>query len=152
MYKWTYQTELGVITIGANDTHITYLKNFDECAGNFQETDLIKNAFLQLADYLTGSLREFDLPLDPGGTQFQRDVWFKSCEIPYGTTITYTELALRVKRPSAIRAAGAANGANPIYIIIPCHRIIGANGSLTGYGGGLEMKKFLLELEGAIPK
>jgi len=152
MYKWTYQTELGAITIGANDTHITYLKNFDGCSGSFQETDLIKNAFLQLVDYLTDSLREFDLPLDPGGTQFQRDVWFKSCEIPYGTTITYTELALRVNRPSAIRAAGAANGANPIYIIIPCHRIIGANGCLTGYGGGLEMKKFLLELEGAIPK
>ena len=152
MYKWTYQTELGAITIGANETHITYLKNFDECFGIFQEIELIKNAYLQLVDYLTGTLREFDLPLDPGGTQFQRDVWFASCEIPYGTTITYTELALRVNRPSAIRATGAANGKNPIYIIIPCHRIIGASGRLTGYGGGLEMKEKLLKLEGAIPR
>ena len=136
MYKWTYETELGAITIGAHETAITYLKNFDECPGELRETDLIKTAYDRLVDYLAGKLRNFDLPLDPKGTNFQQAVWLESMKIPYGTTITYTELAQRIDRPSAVRAAGTANGANPIYIAIPCHRIIGANGSLTGYGGG----------------
>ena len=150
MYKWTYSMELGEITIGASDTAITYLKNFDEYLGDFQETDLIKTAYMQLVDYLSGKLREFDLPIDPGGTGFQQAIWRETGRVEYGSTITYKELALRVDRPSAVRAAGAANGANPIYIVIPCHRIIGSGGSLTGYGGGLEMKKFLLQHEGVL--
>ncbi|MDX6536015.1 MAG: methylated-DNA-[protein]-cysteine S-methyltransferase, partial [Gaiellales bacterium] len=87
------------------------------------------------------------LPVAPAGTPFQQDVWAELQRIAYGTTITYAELAARIERPTAIRAAGAANGRNPISIVLPCHRVIGSNGSLTGYGGGLDAKRALLELE-----
>jgi len=149
MYKWTYQTEIGAITIGADDDSIIYLKNHDTCVGEFKETELICKAYSQLAEYLLGKRRDFDLPLEPKGTEFQQKIWWASCEIPYGETITYAELAEMTGRPKkAARAAGAANGQNPIYIVIPCHRVIGSNGSLTGYGGGLDMKEKLLKLEG----
>jgi len=148
VHKWTYQTEIGAITIGANVNSITYLKTHDACTGEFKETDLIRKAYLQLVEYLSGERSDFDLPLEPKGTEFQQKVWFASCEIPYGETITYKELAQMAGKPKAIRAAGAANGKNPIYMIIPCHRVIGSNGSLTGYGGGLEIKEKLLRLEG----
>jgi len=148
MYKWTYQTEIGAMTIGANSTSITYLKPCDTCEGEFKETDLIRAAYLQLVEYFSGKRKTFDLPLEPKGTEFQRKVWFASCEIPCGETITYKALADMIGRPKASRAVGAANGKNPIYIVIPCHRVIGSDGSLTGYGGGLDMKARLLELEG----
>ena len=128
---------------------ITYLKTHDTCVGEFKETDLIRKACLQLGEYLSGKRCDFDLPLAPQGTVFQKQVWNASCEIPYGKTITYRELAELIENPKAIRAVGAANGKNPIYIIIPCHRVIGSDGSLTGYGGGLEIKEKLLRLEGA---
>lgn len=102
----------------------------------------------QLAEYFAGGRREFDLPLAPEGTDFQLAVWRSLGEIPYGETVSYGELARRIKRPSAARAVGAANGANPISIIVPCHRVIGANGLLVGYGGGLPAKRSLLALEG----
>lgn len=149
MYKWTYQTKIGTITIGATVNSITYLKTHDTYLGEFKETDLIQQAYLQLIDYLSGNLHDFDLPLDPKGTVFQKQIWQALCDIPYGETITYKTLAKIVKKPTAIRAAGAANGKNPIYIMIPCHRVIGSSGSLTGYAGGLEMKEKLLRLEGA---
>ena len=101
----------------------------------------------QLQAYFAGGLREFDLPLAPQGTPFQRGVWSRLCEIPYGETTSYGELARRVGNPSASRAVGLANGRNPIPIVIPCHRVIGSNGSLTGYGGGLPIKEHLLALE-----
>ena len=91
----------------------------------------------------------FAAPVAPAGTPFQQGVWAELQHIGYGTTITYAELAARIGRPTAIRAAGAANGANPVSIVIPCHRVIGSNGTLTGYGGGLEAKRFLLDLERA---
>jgi methylated-DNA-[protein]-cysteine S-methyltransferase len=101
----------------------------------------------QLEEYFTGERSSFELPVAPVGTPFQKDVWAELLRVGYGTTITYAELAARIGRPTAIRAAGAANGANPVSIVIPCHRVIGSNGSLTGYGGGLEAKRFLLDLE-----
>ncbi|MCE5231773.1 MAG: methylated-DNA--[protein]-cysteine S-methyltransferase [Mizugakiibacter sp.] len=101
----------------------------------------------QLEAYFAGTLTAFDLPLGPRGTAFQRQVWAALCEVPYGTTASYAEIARRIGRPAAVRAVGAANGANPIGIIVPCHRVIGSNGSLTGYGGGLPMKRYLLEHE-----
>lgn len=101
----------------------------------------------QLDEYFAGNRVEFDLVLAPSGTPFQLEVWDQLCRIPYGETISYGELARRVDRPGAARAVGAANGQNPIAIIVPCHRVIGADGSMTGYGGGLERKRFLLELE-----
>jgi len=101
----------------------------------------------QLDAYFAGALTEFDLPMTMAGTDFQRRVWAALREIPYGETISYGELARWVERPKASRAVGLANGRNPIGIIVPCHRVIGADGSLTGYGGGLERKVWLLEHE-----
>jgi methylated-DNA-[protein]-cysteine S-methyltransferase len=101
----------------------------------------------QLREYFAGQRTRFDLPLHPAGTAFQRDVWSELQRIPYGETISYGELARRVGHPAAARAVGAANGANPIPIVIPCHRVIGANGKLTGFGGGIPVKQKLLALE-----
>jgi methylated-DNA-[protein]-cysteine S-methyltransferase len=106
----------------------------------------------QLQEYFAGLRRRFDLPLAPQGTDFQRQVWWELAEIPFGGTISYAVLAQRVGRPNATRAVGAANGRNPLPIVLPCHRVIGANGSLTGFGGGLPTKQFLLQLEGALPR
>jgi len=108
----------------------------------------------QLAAYFAGRLTAFDLPLAPAGTEFQRSVWAALQTIPYGETWSYAQLAEKVGNPSAVRAVGMANGRNPIALVIPCHRVIGSDGSLTGYGGGLERKRFLLDLEsaaGALP-
>ncbi|MEP6882521.1 MAG: methylated-DNA--[protein]-cysteine S-methyltransferase [Dokdonella sp.] len=101
----------------------------------------------QFAAYFAGELVEFDLPLAPRGTEFQLGVWKALCTIPYAATVSYAELAQRIGNPKASRAVGLANGANPLSIIVPCHRVIGANGSLTGYGGGLKAKQALLDLE-----
>jgi O-6-methylguanine DNA methyltransferase len=100
-----------------------------------------------LERYFRGELRSFDLPLAPEGTPFQRRVWRALCRVPYGATVSYGELARRIGRPGASRAVGRANATNPISIVIPCHRVIGADGTLTGYGGGLGRKQRLLELE-----
>jgi len=105
----------------------------------------------QLEAYFAGDLREFDLPLAPNGTPFQQRVWRELRTIPYGTTISYLDVARRIGQPNAVRAVGAANGQNRIAIVIPCHRVIGADGSLTGFGGGIEVKGRLLRLEGARP-
>lgn len=101
----------------------------------------------ELDAYFAGRLERFGTPVAPAGTPFQQRVWRALCEIPYGTTTSYGELARRIGAEKAVRAVGAANGANPIAIVIPCHRIIGANGSLTGFGGGLPVKRALLDLE-----
>jgi methylated-DNA-[protein]-cysteine S-methyltransferase len=101
----------------------------------------------QLRAYFAGERTRFELPLLMHGTQFERRVWSELTAIPYGTTISYGELAHRIGQPTAARAVGLANGRNPIAVIVPCHRVIGANGTLTGYGGGLERKRLLLELE-----
>lgn len=105
-------------------------------------------ASAQLAEYFAGGRRAFDLPLAPRGTEFQRCVWRALAEIPYGGTLSYGELARRIGKPGASRAVGLANGANPLPIVVPCHRVIGADGSLTGFGGGLPIKRTLLALEG----
>ncbi len=104
----------------------------------------------QLEEYFEGSRRSFELPLDLRGTEFQRATWQALADIPYGTTATYGEQAARIGRPRAVRAVGAANGRNPLSIVLPCHRVVGSNGSLTGFAGGLDSKWLLLRLEGAI--
>jgi methylated-DNA-[protein]-cysteine S-methyltransferase len=109
---------------------------------------LLREAAAQLAAYFAGRLRVFDLPLAPQGTPFRRTVWEALLGVPWGTTASYGDIARRLGRPRAVRAVGAANGANPLPIVIPCHRIVGADGSLTGFAGGLELKARLLELEG----
>ena len=103
----------------------------------------------QLGEYFAGERTGFDLPLAATGTEFERSVWAELERIPYGQMTSYGEIARRIGRPDRARAVGAANGRNPISIVVPCHRVIGADGSLTGYGGGLERKRFLLRLEGA---
>ena len=119
---------------------------------DWQEGDypLLARAHLQLDEYFAGTRHVFDLPLSPQGTDFQRKVWNTLASIPYGQTISYAQLAQRIGKPSAMRAVGAANGRNPLPIVLPCHRVIGADGSLTGFGGGLPTKQFLLQLEGAL--
>jgi methylated-DNA-[protein]-cysteine S-methyltransferase len=106
----------------------------------------------QLESYFSGNLRDFNIPMHVEGTEFQRRVWKELLKIPYGQAISYLELARRMGDEKCIRAAARANGANPISILIPCHRVIGSDGSLVGYGGGLDMKEFLLRLEGVLPK
>jgi methylated-DNA-[protein]-cysteine S-methyltransferase len=115
------------------------------------DNDVLRLLQGQLAEYFAGRRHRFDLPLAPQGTEFQRQVWWELATIPFGATIIYADLAQRVGRPTATRAVGAANGRNPIPIVLPCHRVIGADGSLTGFGGGLPTKEFLLRLEGALP-
>ena len=105
----------------------------------------------QLDEYFAGTRATFDLPLAPAGTPFQRRVWAELARVPHGTTVTYGELARRVGRPGASRAVGAAVGRNPISIVVPCHRVVGADGTLTGYAGGVGRKAFLLALEGVAP-
>ena len=109
---------------------------------------LLDEARRQLVAYFAGRLRAFDLPLAPNGTEFQRRVWTELTKIPFGATISYARLARRVSNAAAVRAIGAANGRNPIPIIVPCHRVIGSDGSLTGFGGGLARKQWLLNHEG----
>jgi methylated-DNA-[protein]-cysteine S-methyltransferase len=114
---------------------------WQESSAGFDET------IRQLKGYFAGTRKEFTVPLAPEGTDFQRQVWKSLCDIPYGDTLSYGELARRIGNPNASRAVGLANGSNPIPIIIPCHRVIGSNGKLTGYGGGLPIKEKLLALE-----
>jgi len=146
-------THLGVLHVVADHAHLTtiVLPNGDPIPTRISDdsnTNVVAdNAIEQLADYLLGDLQDFDLPLNPAGTPFQRQVWFALADIPYGATESYLWLANRVGRPSATRAVGATNGRNPIPIVLPCHRVIGINGSLTGYGGGLPLKRALLDLE-----
>jgi methylated-DNA-[protein]-cysteine S-methyltransferase len=107
----------------------------------------LADARKQLTEYFNGERSDFDFPLAPEGTSFQRKVWNALCDIPYGETISYGELARRIGQPTAARAVGLANGSNPLPIVVPCHRVIGADGSLTGFGGGIERKRWLLAHE-----
>lgn len=112
-----------------------------------ENKEFFREAARQLEDYFSGKLQSFNLELDPEGTDFQRSVWKALCEIPYGETRTYKEIAVSIGKPKAYRAVGLANNRNPIAIIVPCHRVIGADGKLTGYASGLDVKEFLLKLE-----
>ena len=110
-------------------------------------TPLLEQGREELLEYFQGKRRSFDLPLAPKGTPFQQMVWRALADIPYGTVISYKELARRVDRPKGFQAVGQANGRNPLPIFLPCHRVVGADGTLTGYAGGLRLKQYLLELE-----
>lgn len=112
---------------------------------------VLERTTVQLDEYFAGTRTEFSIPLDPVGTEFQLQAWEALRLIPYGETSSYRQQAERVGRPSAVRAIGAANGRNPLSIVVPCHRVVGADGSLTGFGGGLEAKRFLLDLESRNP-
>jgi methylated-DNA-[protein]-cysteine S-methyltransferase len=118
--------------------------SWERCDGAFE------NATGQLTEYFDRDRRTFDLPLELAGNPFERRVWAALRKIPYGETVSYGQIAAQIGQPSAARAVGLANGRNPVALVVPCHRVIGANGSLTGYGGGLERKQFLLDLEAGV--
>jgi methylated-DNA-[protein]-cysteine S-methyltransferase len=144
-----YDTDIGKITIAEEDGYITHVlfghENLPDSRVN--ETALLKDAHKQISEYLKGERRSFDLPLSPSGTEFQQRVWKALTGIPYGETVTYEDIARKVGNEKACRAVGMANNRNPISLIIPCHKVIGKNGKLTGYGGGLGIKEYLLKLE-----
>ena len=142
------ETPIGTLWLDTDGAGLSSVA-FDGPAGARSEEPVLQEAERQLGAYFDGELTRFELPLSPHGTDFQVSVWEAVAEVPYGATTTYSAIAAAVGRPSACRAVGAANGRNPIAIVIPCHRIVGATGALTGYGGGLERKRVLLDLEAA---
>ena len=146
MEQTVIQSPMGPLTLFAQDNRLTALVFGD--FGGYDHLPLFEMARRQLEEYFAGHRQNFDLPLDPGGTDFQRRVWRTLLDIPYGKAISYKELAQRVDRPKGFQAVGQANGKNPLPILIPCHRVIAADGSLGGYSGGLDRKRFLLDLEG----
>lgn len=147
MYLSQVESPAGMLYLAANETHITQLTFAPRCDGEAVETPLLQEARAQLEAYFAKTLRVFDLPLAPRGTDFQTRVWRALGEIPYGETWSYKDIAIAVDSPRGYRAVGLANNRNPISIFIPCHRVIGSGGALTGYGGGLSAKEFLLTLE-----
>lgn len=146
LYSCRFETPIGILGISADENGITAIV-FD--GENLQGDDNIylKNARAQLSEYFSGKRRSFDIPLSLKGTGFQQKVWRELMKIPYGETRSYSSIAEAIGNPRAVRAVGMANNRNPVPIIIPCHRVVGKDGSLVGYAGGLEIKKYLIELE-----
>ncbi|MGA9590980.1 MAG: methylated-DNA--[protein]-cysteine S-methyltransferase [Salegentibacter sp.] len=153
MKKAYLQTPLGTAEICGDENGISEVKITDAEAGSSEEVpEELQPAVRQLSAYFEGNLKEFDLKLNPAGTDFQKKVWAALLQIPYGTTTSYLELSKKLGDVKAIRAVAAANGKNPLWVIVPCHRVIGSDGSLTGYAGGLARKKWLLEHENPSPQ
>ena len=154
MWFDAFDTKIGMLTVAADDAGIRYIlfpsNKYDapERASWKRDAKTLREPREQLLAYFAGERKTFDLSLAPQGTPFQRSVWARLASIPFGATWSYAELAASIGSPKAVRAVGAANGRNPLPIVLPCHRVIGSNGSLTGFGGGLPLKQFLLELEG----
>lgn len=148
MPAFTMQSPIGLLTIEETDGAITALRFGGETVSP-PPTPLLQRAAQQLTEYFAARRRTFDLPLRPQGTVFQQAAWSALCDIPYGQTRTYAQQAAAIGNPKACRAVGMANHCNPLPLFIPCHRVIGAGGKLTGYAGGLAVKRFLLELEQA---
>jgi methylated-DNA-[protein]-cysteine S-methyltransferase len=146
----TVDSPVGELLMAGDGSALTGLRmGGSPGAGWRRDRAAFRGTVEQLRAYFAGELRQFDLPLAPRGTPFQRSVWAALRKIPYGETVSYAELAAAAGRPGSARAAGAANGRNPIAIVIPCHRVIGSTGALIGYGGGLPRKRLLLDLEAA---
>lgn len=142
-----YQMESGYLKIGYTDQAVIHLKWSEQMDEDDIHSTLSDIAYFQIIEYLDGKRRQFDFPYELHGTEFQVQAWNALCEIPYGETRTYKEIATAIGNPKACRAVGMANHDNPLWIVVPCHRVVGANGKLTGYAGGLDMKAALLELE-----
>ena len=147
-----YRSPLGITHIVEEDGFISKVSIRDEkgLEATMTDVDVLNEAIKQLDEYFDGTRKEFDLPLKQPGSDFQQEVWQELLRIPYGTTITYGQQSQKMQNPLAIRAIAAANGRNHLWIVVPCHRVIGANGSLTGYAGGIWRKKWLLEHEARV--
>lgn len=146
-----HKTPIGYLYISENNGEITDISVKEADAhGTKASTPVLKQAAKELDEYFSGARTHFDLPLDPSGTDFQKKIWIQMAKIPYGTAINYGELARRAGSPQGARAAGGACNKNPILIVLPCHRVIGKDGSLTGFGSGLDLKEKLLKLEGIL--
>ena len=147
VYANTIKSPVGLVEVTASDAGVTSIYFVEQPQHQTRPNQHINQCLTELGEYFDGNRKAFDVPLDPQGTEFQQQVWQALLEIPYGQMASYAEVASAINKPKAVRAVGAANGRNPLPIVIPCHRVIGTNGSLTGFGGGLEAKTFLLELE-----
>lgn len=152
--QWKMSSELGPLYLTSNAQGLTgvflekqLLPMLSDLKGSSKESKILARASQQLSEYLKGQRKDFDLPLSTEGTAFQRKVWKALQSIPYGKTVSYRDIALRIKNKNATRAVGNANAKNPLCIIVPCHRVIAADGSLGGYSGGLKIKIRLLEIE-----
>ena len=151
-YIWYYETPIGKLGVAETDkaiSHILFAGDTSLSDYERKETKVIKETARQLKDYFDGKLKDFDVPLFLQGTPFQKDSWHALIAIPYGQTCSYKDVAEQIGSPKAVRAVGMANNKNKIPIIIPCHRVIGSNGKLVGYAGGLSVKQQLLDLEAA---
>ncbi len=165
LYCTSFETNIGIIYIASSEKGVCKISLTLNSSAEFKswikkhfsEYEIVesrkenKDAIEQIKLYLARKLKEFDLPIDMIGTDFQKKVWRETMKIPYGETITYSTLAKRIRKPNSQRAVGNALGANPLPIIVPCHRVIASDGSLGGYSGGIKIKEFLLGLEGAKP-
>ena len=147
-YQTLVQSPVGPLTLTGTEEALTGITFGDRRDGEDAPSPMLEQAARELEEYFAGKRREFTVPLAPEGTEFQRKVWAALREIPYGTTASYKDIAVRVGKPGAAIAVGQANSRNPIPIIIPCHRVIGANGKLVGYTGGMHIKETLLAVEG----
>lgn len=148
MYQAQLSSPLGLINVSSDGTHITAIEFSAKPQHETNHCEVLDQAIAQLKDYFAGTLQAFDLPLSPKGTVFQQRVWQALTGVPFGQTTSYAAIAQAIENPKGVRAVGMANSKNPIAIVIPCHRIIGANGTLTGYAGGLDKKAWLLQHEG----
>ncbi len=147
MYEAVVDTPLGIARIRGSEKGITEIRVSDDPSLKRTIPDELRTVCTQLQEYFEGSRKIFEVPLQPGGTPFQKKVWEALLEIPYGKRISYMDLAKKLGDPKAIRAVAGANAKNPVWILIPCHRVVGTDGSLTGYAGGLHRKKWLLNHE-----
>src|ERR1035437_2640807 len=150
LYKTYYNSPCGLIELSANDSGITSLYFVKKRSSRSDKSKHLAECIRQLDQYFDKKRKTFSLSLDLQGTDFQKRVWNELLNIPFGKTISYMQLAINLGDKKCIRAAGTANGRNPVSIIVPCHRVIGSNGNLVGYGGGLDKKKWLLEFEGVL--
>ncbi|TQI69437.1 methylated-DNA-[protein]-cysteine S-methyltransferase [Gramella sp. Hel_I_59] len=147
MNQASIRTPLGIATILGDEKGIQEIKVDDSTKESSEIPEILQTAISQLQEYFLGKRQNFELKLNPKGTDFQKKVWEELRNIPYGTTVSYLELSRNFGDEKAIRAVASANGKNPLWIVVPCHRVIGSDGSLTGYAGGLHRKKWLLDLE-----
>lgn len=146
-YKHTYKTIIGNIEIAEEDGYIIGVNFNTESRIEDKETELIKETYRQISEYLEGKRKKFNIPIKMQGTEFQKKVWKELTKIPYGEIRSYKQIAENIENPKACRAVGMANHNNPIAIIVPCHRVIGTNNKLVGYAGGLAIKEKLLKIE-----